>query len=89
MGVDDVAGVAVLGLPARVKDSLPDRRSALVGQLPSRAVRMDKHLPTLGGAVISHTAWLAHAGRRALGLLNGRLLDERLCLAVQVPGFGR
>jgi hypothetical protein len=29
------------------------------------------------------------AGRRALGLLDGRLLDERLCLAVQVPRLGR
>jgi hypothetical protein len=35
-GVDDVAGVAVLGLLACVKDSLPDRRSALVGRLSCR-----------------------------------------------------
>jgi hypothetical protein len=32
---------------------------------------------------------LADAGRRALGLLDGRLLDERLRLTVQVPRFGR
>jgi hypothetical protein len=30
-GVDDVVGVAVLGPSARIKDSLPDRRSTLVG----------------------------------------------------------
>jgi hypothetical protein len=28
-------------------------------------------------------------GRRALGLLHGRLLDESLCLAVQVSRLGR
>jgi hypothetical protein len=49
---------------------------------------MDRRLPALGVAVVSHTTWLAHAGRRALGLLNGRLLDERLRLTVQVLGFG-
>jgi hypothetical protein len=32
---------------------------------------------------------MANAGRRALGLLHGRLLDERLRLAVQVPRLGR
>jgi hypothetical protein len=40
-GVDDVAGVTILGLPARVKDSLPDRRSALVGRLSRRATRVN------------------------------------------------
>jgi hypothetical protein len=34
-------------------------------------------------------ALLANVGRRALGLLHGRLLDERLRLAVQVPHFER
>jgi hypothetical protein len=43
---------------------------------------MGRRLPVLGVAVIPHTAWVAHVGRRALGLLNGRLLDERLRLAV-------
>jgi hypothetical protein len=88
-GVDDISGVAVLGLSARVKDSFPVWRSALIGRLPCRAVRMGRRLPALGVAVILHTAWLAHAGRRALGLLNGRLLDERLRLTVQVLRFGR
>jgi hypothetical protein len=32
---------------------------------------------------------LVNAGLRALGLLHGRLLDERLRLAVQVPRLGR
>jgi hypothetical protein len=32
---------------------------------------------------------LTDAGRRALGLLDGRLLDERLRLAVQIPLLGR
>jgi hypothetical protein len=36
-GVDDVVGVAILGLPARVEDSLPDRRSAVDGRLSCRA----------------------------------------------------
>jgi hypothetical protein len=88
-GVDDVAGVAVLGLFVRVKDSLPDRRSALVGRLSCCAVRMGARLPALGVVVVLHAAWLAHVGRRALGQLNGRLLDERLRLTVQVPGLGR
>jgi hypothetical protein len=80
-------GVTVLGFPARVKDSLPDWSSALVGRLPCRAVRMDRRLPALGVAVVPRAARLAHEGRRAFGLLSGRLLDERLHLAVQVPGL--
>jgi hypothetical protein len=36
-GVVDVASVTVLGLPARVKNPLLDRRAALVGGLPCRA----------------------------------------------------
>jgi hypothetical protein len=39
-GIDDVASVAFLGLPACVKDSLPDRRPALVGGLPRRTARV-------------------------------------------------
>jgi hypothetical protein len=73
----------------RVKDSLPDRQSALVGHLPCCAVQMGRRLPVLDVAVVPHTTWLAHVGRRALHLLNGRLLDERLRLAVKVLGLGR
>jgi hypothetical protein len=36
----------------------------------------------LGAAVILRAALLAYAGRQAFGLLHGRLLDERLRLAV-------
>jgi hypothetical protein len=36
-GVDDVAGISILGMSARVKDSLPDWRSALVGRLSYRS----------------------------------------------------
>jgi hypothetical protein len=40
-GIDDVVSVAVLGLPACVKDPLPDRRPALVGGLPHRVSRVN------------------------------------------------
>jgi hypothetical protein len=40
-GIDDVTSVAVRGLPARVKDPLPDRRSTFVGGLPRRAARVN------------------------------------------------
>jgi hypothetical protein len=36
----------------------------------------------LGATVVLRTALLAYAGRRAFGLLHGRLLDELLRLAV-------
>jgi hypothetical protein len=39
--------------------------------------------------VVPRAPLLTDAGCRALGLLNGRLLDERLRLAVQVPRLGR
>jgi hypothetical protein len=39
--------------------------------------------------VVPRAALLANAGRQAFGLLHGRLLDERLCLAVQVLCLGR
>jgi hypothetical protein len=39
--------------------------------------------------IIPRTPLLADAGRRASGLLDGRLLDERLLLTVQVPRLGR
>jgi hypothetical protein len=41
----------------------------------------------LGTAVIPRAALMTYAGRRAFGLLHGRLLDERLRLAVQVSRF--
>jgi hypothetical protein len=42
----------------------------------------------LRAPIVSRISLLTDAGRRALGLLDGRLLDERLCLAVQVPRLG-
>jgi hypothetical protein len=82
-------GVAVLGLPAHVKDLLPNRRSALVGRLPHRATYVNGRFLALGTAVIPHAALLAYAGHQAFGLLHGRLLNEHLCLAVQVSRLGR
>jgi hypothetical protein len=81
-GVYDVAGVAILGLSAHVKDPLPDRRSTLVGWLPHHAARVDGCLLALSVVVVPCTALLAYAGCRAFDLLHGRLLDESLRLAV-------
>jgi hypothetical protein len=88
-GVDDVAGVAVLGLPARVKDSLLDRRSALVGGLSRCNTHVTRRLGALHAPVVPRASLLADARRRALGLLHDRLLNERLRLAVQVLRLGR
>jgi hypothetical protein len=63
VSIDDVAGVAVLGLPTRIKDPLPDQRSALVGWLPRRATRVDGRLLALGTAIVPRTTLLAYAGR--------------------------
>jgi hypothetical protein len=87
--IDDVAGVAVLGLPASIKDPLPGRRSALVGWLPRRATCVNGRLLALGTAVVPRIALLAYAGCRAFGLLHDRLLDECPCLMVQVSCLGR
>jgi hypothetical protein len=88
-GVDDVAGVAVQILSARIKDPLPDRHSALVGWLPCRAICVDRCLLALSTVIVPRAALMAYAGRRAFGLLHGRLLDERLRLAVQVSCLRR
>jgi hypothetical protein len=42
----------------------------------------------LRAPIVPRVSLLTDAGRRALGLLDGRLLDERLRLAVQVPRLG-
>jgi hypothetical protein len=42
----------------------------------------------LRASIALRVTLLSDAGRRALGLLDGRLLDERLRLAVQVSLFG-
>jgi hypothetical protein len=46
-------------------------------------------LGPLRGPIVPRIILLSEAGRRALGLLDGRLLDERLRLAVQVSRLGR
>jgi hypothetical protein len=53
-GIYDVAGVAVPGLTAHVKDALPDRRPDLVSRLPRGAARVDGCLLTL--SVVSSRA---------------------------------
>jgi hypothetical protein len=78
-----------MSLSARIKDPLPDRCSALFCCLRRRAAFVNGRFRALRAAVIPGTALLAYAGRRAFGLLYGRLLDERLRLAVQVPCLGR
>jgi hypothetical protein len=83
-GVDDVACVTVLGLSARIKDSLPDRRSTLVGWLSRRAACVNGRFRAFCATVIPRTALLVNARRRAFGLLHGRLLGEHLRLAVQL-----
>jgi hypothetical protein len=45
-------------------------------------------LQGLARPVVPHAPLLANAGRRALSLLHGRLLDERMRLAVQVSRLG-
>jgi hypothetical protein len=42
---------------------------------------------SLRASIALRVTLLSDAGRRALGLLDGRLLDERLRLAVQVSRF--
>jgi hypothetical protein len=89
VSVDDVVGVAVLSLSVRVKDPLPDRRSALVSWSPHRSVCLDECLLALSIAVVPRAALMAYAGCRAFGLLYGHLLDECRRLAVQVSRLGR
>ena len=92
--VDDVAGVAVAGMPARVVESLPcgSLFDAVVHRGCLRVVRygclsfpswwsVHRSLVVLA---CSPTGLLrgfrAHTRRRDLGLLHGSLLDERLYL---------
>jgi hypothetical protein len=86
--VDDIMSVTILGLPARVMDPLPGRRSALVGRLPCCAPCVNGRFWALSTAVVPRATLMAYAGRRALGLFHGHLLDERLRLAMQVSRLG-
>jgi hypothetical protein len=89
LGVDDVASVTVLGLSARVKDPLPDRRAPWVGGAFRRTSRVHRWFGALRTPVVPCAPLLTDAGRRALGLLNDPLLDESLRLTMQVPCLGR
>jgi hypothetical protein len=60
-----------------------------VGGLLCRAARVYRCFGALRAPVVPRAPLLADAGRRALGLLHGRLLNERLHLAVQVLRLGR
>src|SRR6185436_5210017 len=96
--IDDVAGVAIAGMSARVVESLPcgSLFDAVMHRGCLRIVRCGYlSLPSwwsvhrnLVVLPCSPTGLLrnyqAHARRRALGLLHSSLLDERLCLAAQV-----
>jgi hypothetical protein len=88
-GVDDIASVTVLGLPARVKDPLPDWRAPWVSGTFHCASRVYRWFGALRAPIVLRAPLLTDAGRRAISLLNGRLLDERLRLAVQVSRLGR
>jgi hypothetical protein len=75
-------GVAVSRLPARVEEPVFGWRAPRVGGALSHVTRVDRGLGTLRTAIVPRAPLLTDAGRRALGLLDGRLLDERLRLTV-------
>jgi hypothetical protein len=50
-----------------------------------RCTRVYRGFGALRAPITPRAPLLADAGRRALGLLDGRLLNERLRLTVQVP----
>jgi hypothetical protein len=76
-------------LPARVEEPVFGRRAPRVDGALGRVTRVDRWLGTLRAPIVLCAPLLTDAGRRALGLLDGRLFDERLRLTVQVPRFGR
>jgi hypothetical protein len=83
--VDDIAGVAVSRLPARVEEPVFGRRAPRVGGALRCSARVYRGFGALRAPIVPRAPLLTDAGRRAFGLLDGRLLDERLRLAVQVP----
>jgi hypothetical protein len=87
-GVDDVAGVAISGLPASVEEPLFGRRAPRVGGALRCSARVHRGFGALRAPIVPCAPLLTNAGRRAFGLLDGRLLDERLRLAVQVSRLG-
>src|SRR6185437_7299821 len=101
--VDDVAGIAVASVPASVTDSLPYGNSsdALVHRRCLRTEcygcpaspcwwRVHGKLAVLVRSPAGQPRGLqAHSRCRTLGLLHGSLLDELLCLTVQVAARRR
>jgi hypothetical protein len=81
-------GVAISGLPACVEEPFLGRRAPRVGGALSRAVCVYRGLGALRTPIIPRAPLLTDAGRRAFGLLDGRLLDERLRLGRQKGGHG-
>jgi hypothetical protein len=80
--IDDVAGIAVSRLPACVKEPVFGRRAPRVGRALRRCARVYRGFGALRTPITPRAPLLADTGRRALGLLGGRLLNERLRLAV-------
>jgi hypothetical protein len=87
--VDDVAGITVPCLPARVEEPFFSRCASRVGGVLRRSTRVHRGFGPLRAPIASRVPLLADAGRRAFGLLDGRLLDERLHLTMQVPRLWR
>jgi hypothetical protein len=78
-----------LGLPSRVEEPLLGRRAPRVGGTLRCTTRVHRGLGALCTLIVPCAPLPADAGRRAFGLLDGRLLDKRLRLAVQVLRLGR
>jgi hypothetical protein len=87
--VDEVAGIAVPCLPARIDEPFFSQRASRVGGALRRSARVHRGFGPLRAPIAPRVPLLADAGRRALDLMDGRLLDERLRLTVLVPRFGR
>jgi hypothetical protein len=87
--VDDVAGIAVPCLPSHVEEPLFSRCAPRIGGALRCSTLVHRGFVPLRAPIAPRVPLLAGAGRRALGLLDGRLLDERLRLAVHVPRLRR
>jgi hypothetical protein len=80
--VDDIAGVTVPRLPTCVEESLLGQRAPRVGGVLRCSTRMYQGFGPLRAPIVPLVPLLADAGRRALDLLDGCLLDQRPCLMV-------
>jgi hypothetical protein len=77
-----MAGIAVPCLPARVEEPFFNRRASRVCGALRRSACVHRGFAPLRAPIAPRVPLLADARRRALGLLDGRLLDERLRLSV-------